>query len=467
MPGGALDPREAELLGDRDRAGPTGRIDDAVDDPLALGGQLYLRATTTWQRNVVPALWPMSSPNLLDAFLDVRPNDRVRGFALGRLSYDPTAALEATDLLGRTTPQAQSRGALDQLYVNFDLSRTVFVTAGKQHVKWGVGRFWNPTDFLHPVRRDPLAPFDARTGLAMVKAHLPWEARGWNLYGLAILEDLAGRNQGPGTLGRVGGGARAEVVLGGAELAADVVGQRGHRPRFGLDASLALWELDLRGELALTSGRDAPRWRLRPGADPTQLASWARDADTRTTPQLVLGAEWSWKYSDEDALTTGAEYFFNDTGYDTARAYPVLLASPYVPLHPTDPACLPTPGELVPAACPVDPRPAFTPFYLGRHYAAAYLVLASPGRWNDTTLTTSVVANLSDGSAVLRLDHSVLVNTYLTVETWLAGHLGHEGGEFRFGGTVPAQALGNGSATAPLPIPVPVLDLGVALRIRL
>jgi hypothetical protein len=297
------------------------------DDPLSIGGLLYLRAAATWNRGVAPADWPLSAPNLVDTFLDVRPHDRVRGFVLGRLFYDPTLPPQATDLLGRTTPQSQTRGALDQAYVNFDVDRTVFVTAGKQHVKWGVGRFWNPTDFLHPVRRDPLAQFDDRTGLAMVKAHLPWEARGWNLYGLAILEDITGVNQGPGSVGQVGGAARAEVVLGGAELAADLVAQRGHKPRFGLDGSAAIWDLDLRGELALTSGRDAPHWALTEGADPTQAASWRLVELDRITPQLVLGVEWSHKYSDQDALVAGLEYFFNDAGYDSARVYPVLLAS--------------------------------------------------------------------------------------------------------------------------------------------
>ena len=31
----------------------------------------------------------------------------------------------------------------------------VFVTAGKQHVRWGTGRFWQPTDYLHPRQAQP------------------------------------------------------------------------------------------------------------------------------------------------------------------------------------------------------------------------------------------------------------------------------------------------------------------------
>ena len=74
---------------------------------------------------------------------------------------------------------------LDQLWINFDVAHRAFVTVGRQHVKWGVGKFWNPTDYLHPVRRDPLATFDARTGTTMLKLHVPWEKRGWNFYAVS------------------------------------------------------------------------------------------------------------------------------------------------------------------------------------------------------------------------------------------------------------------------------------------
>ncbi|HET9554873.1 MAG TPA: hypothetical protein VFP50_18050 [Anaeromyxobacteraceae bacterium] len=450
------DARAADLLG-RDHEAPEGRIGKEQNDPLALGGQLYLRGATSWTRGSAAADWPLTSPNLLDAYLDARPNDRVRAFALGRLFYDPTVATQGLDLLGNAVARSQTRAVLDQLYVNFDLDRTVFVTAGKQHVKWGTGKFWNPGDWLHPVRRDPLAQFDDRTGVAMVKAHLPWEKHGWNFYGVALLEDVTGTSAASGTtaltgssrtLGKVGGGARAEVVLGPAELGADVVAQGGHRPRFGFDGSFPLLDADVHAELALRQGKDAPRWRLRPGADPKLLASYERDEWSRVTPAVVVGAEWSINYSDEDAVTLGAEYFYDDAGYRSARIYPVLIASPFVPR----------------ADGTLDGRAAFTPFYLGRQYAGAYVALPRPGRWNDTTITLSVIANLSDGSAIARLDHVVVLNTYLTLESYVAGHLGHEGGELRFGLDVAAQPP---FTTAAVVVPAPVLDLGVAVRVKL
>jgi len=470
------DARGDELLGDSGGPRATGLISGEREDWLKLGGLAYLRALTTWTRDVPPSDWNFSDPMLLDVYLDARPNDRVRAFTLGRLFYNPAGASTQSLALGLPVPAnttgPTSRFVLDQLWLNFDVDRTVFVTAGTQHVKWGTGRFWNPTDYLHPVRRDPLTQFDQRSGVTMVKAHLPWEKRGWNFYAIALLEDLAGGVQPDltvttvSTLGQVGYGGRAEVVLGNLELAVDGMAQQGHEPRFGIDGSFPLWELDVRFKVALRKGRDLPRWEEVPGttsADPIMSRYRLKQFDG-LTPAAVVGAEWTWKYSDQDTLTLGAEYSYDASGYASADIYPFLLAISYLPQF----------QPLVADLAIPDQRPAFTPFYLARQYLGLYAVLPAPGSWNDTTFTLSALASLTDGSGVIRLDHSVLINTYLRVETFVAGHVGHAGGEFRFGATVPPQYLGTSPPPDSIPVytPVitinpPVLDFGVALRVSL
>jgi hypothetical protein len=468
-PGGASDTaptqqddaaREAELFGGTGpaaAAAPEGTVAREKDDPLRLGGQLYLRTAATWHDGIGADDWPLAAPALLDVYLDARPNDRVRAFVLGRMAYDAT--LEGAEGEGLTdsedpalvdflqAPTARNPDVvLDQLWANFDVGRRVFVTAGKQHVKWGVGRFWNPTDYLHAAPRDPLAVFDRRTGTTLVKAHLPWEARGWNAYAVLALEDTGERLR-PATtrrLGRVGAGGRAEVVVGTIELGADALFRDGREPRFGVDVSLGVWELDLYAEAALRSGAGVERWRLAPGAVP----ALERVRHEGLTPQVVAGGTWSTKYSDEDVLTVGAEYFYDDTGYSDAALYPFLLA--------------------VPLAVPGEPSP-FSPFYLGRHQAALFATLPAPGRWNDTTFTASVLGNLSDRSFVARLDHSVLALTYLRVETFVAGHFGERGGVYRFAvdptllGALPPETR---ESLGPVDRP-PVLEAGVAVRIAL
>lgn len=179
-----------------------------------------------------------------------------------------------------------------------------------------------------------------------------------------------------------------------------------------------------------------------------------------------MGATYSAKYSDEDAVTFGAEYFYDHSGYDGPEIYPVLLGvalySPYPAFPPVPPlTTVPTPNPWA-----GQPNP-FTSFYLGKHYGGAYVSLPSPGSWNDTTFTLSVIGDLSDKSFVARLDHFVLLNTYLRLETYLAGHFGAREGEFRLGFEIPPQQIAPGVTTPAFPIQPLVVDAGIALRVTL
>jgi hypothetical protein len=208
---------------------------------------------------------------------------------------------------------------------------------------------------------------------------------------------------------------------------------------------------------------DTPRWRAVPGADPALplLQRFERHDPVGYLPQVVVGANYSVKYSDEDTVTFGLEYFYDDSGYDSPRIYPVLLGVAAV--SPLDAAALGLPANPLAG----QPNP-FTSFYLGRHYGGAYASLPKPGRWNDTTFTLSVLGNLSDESFVARLDHSVLLLTYLRLETYLAGHFGAREGEFRLGFNIPPQSLaGPGSAPFGFTTQPLVFEAGVALRVSL
>lgn len=460
-PGGR--PGEAEVLSgkgaDAAEATVAGRLLE-TENPLQIGGQLYLRYNVFAREDQPPSQWGMNSPNVLDLYLDARPSDRLRAYGLVRTFYDPTQAQGTNPLapvpVGVAKVGTTTEVALDQLWMRFDVGQRAFVTAGKQHVKWGTGRVWNPTDFLHTQRRDPLAVFDTRGGTYLARVQVPLGEQRGGLMAAAVLEPLAPQvrpllfvpDQPPPSssseLGAVGGAARAEVVLGTWEFGADAVAQRGMKPRLGLDASGGLWELDLRGELAIRSGSDVPA--LRPGAETVILSPeifpppyggapipspWQR-YQPGTWLQAVGSVEWSAKYSDEDTLTVGAEYFYNQGGYDDTSAYPYLIG-----------------------------WNAYVPFYLGRHYLALSLLLPKPGSWNDTTVTLTGVANLSDRSGVVRLDWSTTFLTWLRFEFFAQGHLGQRGGEFRF--TVPPIP----GAPAGLTLPAPTVDAGVALRVAL
>ncbi|HZH79221.1 MAG TPA: hypothetical protein VEY88_24555 [Archangium sp.] len=427
--------------------------EEATEDPLKIGGRFYLRALTQGNEGVSFGNTTFSSPMLVDGYLDARPSDRLRGFVLGRLTFDPTRRAGSGNFLSAdpmTNAVAEPRVLLDQAWLRFDLNRTLFFTAGKQHVKWGTSRFWNPTDFLSPQRRDPLALFDARTGATMLKVHVPWEARGWNFYAIGLLD-----NAGPAsTLGRVGGAARAEVVLGQTELGLDAVLQRGRKPRFGLDFSSALGPLDVYGEFALSKGSDVPHFRLPEGVSLTDLLGQLQGGNGGMPPDLGAlpieryfpdgympqasgGATWTFAWSENDTATVGVEYFFNSLGYPTSLVYPYLILQ----------------GQ-------------FQPFFIGQHYAALYAVVAGPGSWDNTNFILSNLGNLSDRSFTTRLDMTHRALRFLSVEAFVAASYGQKGGEFRFALDLPALSMGP-QQLPPIVVAAPTFQAGLGLRIDL
>ncbi|MEY4576724.1 MAG: hypothetical protein RL701_1427, partial [Pseudomonadota bacterium] len=105
-PSAGTDARDALVLG---REGSVMFSEEpAPADPLTIGGMLYMRMQGTAYEHTEPAHWGVSAPALLDVYLDARPNDRVRGFALGRMSYDPLLASNASAALSGNSGTAGS-----------------------------------------------------------------------------------------------------------------------------------------------------------------------------------------------------------------------------------------------------------------------------------------------------------------------------------------------------------------------
>jgi hypothetical protein len=483
-PSGGTD-RDRALLDDENNGIQHLSDYQAPDNPLQIGGQLYLRMQSSALQGQTPDRWSLTAPSLLDVYLDARPNPRVRAFVLGRMSYDPTAApgsaaagaltgggggaFSGGSATGFTTNNV-ARGptsVLDQLWIRFDIRQRVFVTAGKQHVRWGTGHFWQPTDYLHPVKRNPLDVFDARAGATMLKVHVPWEARGWNFYGFGVVEDP---NQASNTLRQVAGGARAELVIAGAELGLDALVKPDQKPRYGIDLSTGIWELDVYADVGIRSGQDfnvvhrvtdpnagilcAPAVGLPAGAAVKDLsAEYAVAPLSGVKTQAVGGINWAHKYNDNDLFTIGAEYFYNQPGYNDPTLYPGLLFNS-------------------------SNTTMLNFFYTGRHYGALFASFPAPYDLNRTTFTLSTLGNLSDQSFISRLDYGFTLLTHLSLEAFVGVHYGNQGGEFRLGFDVPTQYRvqqpAPSAGTPPICDVIPgshrdpaLIDLGVALRLKI
>ena len=262
----------------------------------------------------------------------------------------------------------------------------------------------------------------------LVKVHVPFEALGWNLYLIAMLNGID-------VVDDTGIAARAEFVVGEAEFALSSSVQKDAPLRFGADASAGIWLLDVKGEAVLSRGigRKLFKGTLDFDALPPTLPEEADPDDDSWYFQGVLGAEASFKYTDLDNVNLGVEYFYNGAGYDDASLYPFLFLNS-----------------------------AFTPLYTGRHSGAVYASLPSPLNFNDLFLTISTLGNLSDLSFLSRLDVQYVLLRYVTINGFVAYHWGQVG-EFKLGLEVDPIP---GVLPDGIDIPTDQLDVGVAARIN-
>lgn len=405
-------------------------------DTLTLGGQLLTRIESTLQEDTDDGDQPFRAPSLFSLYVDGRPTPRLRVYFRGRVLYTPTAGGNAQStsdgsadpLAGLGTQQVTRQ--LDQLWLKFDIDRVAFVTLGAQPIRWGTGRVWNPTDFINQNFRDPLAFADLRTGVGAAKIHLPLADGTVNLYGLALAD-------GASTLGDLGAAFRLEAAVDTTEVAVSTALGRGQPARIGMDLSTGVGPLELRGEVALAGRqrRTAPSALTGLFVDP-----WLETLPEPPPPldhpfmRAMAGFEWQIDYGvgGRESLFLGAEYFYNQAGVDDPDAYPALLLT----------------GN-------------YQPFYLGTHYAAAFALLPAPGDWDDTTFILTGIANLSDGSGVLRLNTSVVVLDKLSVQPFVSGRFGPRGSEFRLAFDLPALSDLNPAVS----VPPPLADLGLWLSL--
>lgn len=451
-----LDERVGGGLLDRLR----GELEDR-EDIITLGGQLLLQLQYSALEEGDPEDFALRSPNFLDLFVDVRPSERVRAFAQARVQHDFTLTDQGAVVDGGRLAAANLAGfvadetsvLLDQLWLKLDVARRVFFTVGRQRLRWGSGRFFNPTDFVNRQRLDPLALFDQRLGVGLVKVHVPLEAQGANLYLLLDLEDAA-------TLGQVGGALRGEVIVGPAETALTVAYRDGSGLRGGLDVSAGLGRFDVRSEVSVSWDDESAYFEgdldlSNPAAPelPTRI-----DRSDELLVEAMVGADTTFRLAEDGGqLVVGVEYFFNQRGYANADLYPFLIVAPLVDQAAIDAGQEPPFGGV---------PPLFNPFLIGRHYVATFLSLLGPGRWDDSTFALSGIGNLSDRSFVVRFDYAQVILTFLSLRLFANVYAG-ETGAFKLGFEVPGALVPGLAPTdsGTFEVVPPLLDVGAALTL--
>ncbi len=344
-------------------------------DRLKIGGTLAadLYVFGTRDRDYLKNL------NTLWVYADAQLREDVRAFAKFRGVVD---ALPTGGAVGASIPAARSD--VEELKLMFNAGKAVFFTAGRQKIKWGAGKFWNPTDVMNSARRDLRYTDDRRSGMDLLKTHVP--------VGPANFYLVQGFN-GATRVNEIAHAARVEVPWSSGEASLSVAKRRGENTVLGADLSFAVWDLDLHAEVAGSS----PSNQLRFG--PTGPV-----ATNGTHVSWVAGASYELPYGDNDSLSLIVEYFRNGDGYAKADyAWPIANG-------------------------------AYAPYYLAKQYLLAMLLVPTPGSWNDTTFSLLNLFNLEDGSAYTKFTTGF---SFLRDLTWQIGaslNYGKSDGELRFGG---------------------------------
>jgi hypothetical protein len=339
-------------------------------------------------------------------------------------------------------------------------------------VKWGTGQYFNPDDFLASQPRNPLAVFDARLGVSMLRVQVPWERTGLSFTAVAVFEptqnisttgstvsssggsvDLVTgtTNSSNGLLEDVGGAGQVEYDFKGGAVGVNALAQKNRAWRVGSYFTAGVGDFDIYGEAVLkqcldlpnqtpntTCGPSNPTNIITPGGPYNGYIFGLVQQPSSPVFQAVAGATYSINFEGNKSITLGAEYFYNQASF-TAAQYPNLIF-----------------------------QGAFQPFYLGRNYVAVSATL------NDTTAKTTWVltniGNLTDVSFITRVDFLVTVLSYLQVESFVAVDYGHLGGEFRFGFNIPNAPVNTGGTT-PTPVHIfvnaPIVQLGLGIRLAL
>jgi hypothetical protein len=443
------------------------------EDALKIGGQFYIRALTTISEHQPVGKSSFNVPTLVDVYLDARPTDRLRAFVLGRMAYDPLLSSTAVVTGVPTTVtglQEVSNPAvyLDQAWLAFDIAHSVFVTAGRQHVKWGTGQYFNPDDFLASQPRNPLAVFDARLGVSMLRVQIPWEKTGLSFTGVAVFEatqnisttgttisgsgnsvDLvtSASNSSNGLLEDVGGAGQVEYDFKGGAVGVNALAQRNRAWRVGSYFTAGVGDFDIYGEAVLKQCLDLPNETANSTCGPSNSTGiitpgsysgysfGAVQQPGSPIFQAVAGITYAINFEGNKSITLGAEYFYNQASF-TASQYPNLIF-----------------------------QGAFQPFYLGRNYLAVSATLTDTTA--KTTWVLTNIGNLTDVSFITRVDFLVTVLNYLQVESFVAVDYGHLGGEFRLGFNIPGVPVVGVPTPVHIVVNAPIVQLGLGLRLAL
>ncbi len=422
--------------------------DVGYDDPLIIGGDMSLQ---------IPVLFAEPGENYDTIFdnttifgtplsggisFNYRPSDIIRGYFDMELSYTPRYY---DGILTNDWVPSEFKIELDELFLDINANLYAFFRLGKQHIKWGTGVRWNPTDFINTERKDPLEPDTERNGVTGIDISVPlWRFNLRTFLGLESLKNILDTS--------LTFNAKFKYKTFTTSLSANV--ERGKVPLYGYDIWYGAefwggtWEFI--GEMSFSMGTNKKLVTYddsRPGLSEAEIIAIMSDPTLVTDEQrqealqeymnennkfyayspsldkpyfnIVGGITYTPNNPPEwlaEMLTINIEYYFNGEGYHSPDKETGLNLVPYSYL-------------------------AGLTQETGRHYGGISILMTELFTLEDLSFNANYLLNFSDLSSMLFVSFSYSGIKYLSFSVYAKANFGKPGTEFYFASPVTAGSF--------------------------
>lgn len=387
-------------------------------DILKIGGTLGISIPITVGETLEDAESPFDNTNMLGTpltmmtYFSAALTDTLKAYAEFEYSYTPRYY---DGLLRKDWVDDQFNFILDEMFLHINLNYILFVTLGKQNIKWGAGYMWSPTDYINTQRKDPLDPEADRNGITGVELSLPFSYSEGIFKFLTFIgfESMKNILDASITL-------RMEFSYKFFEISATAYYKKWKRPMFGVDFSSGLSSflggtLDywVEGSFSMGSNRvfvdfdeDLPFGEMK-------FYTYEAEKD-----EAYFKVDLGFSYMNSDipealgsSIMFNVEYLYNQAGYSNDQVYLIPYA---VILNYSE-------GVM-----------AFAPFEMGQHYIGALFSLSEPCTIDDLSFTSTYILNASDYSQILYFSLGYSGIEKLSMRVYAKITIANEGTEFYF-----------------------------------
>lgn len=310
--------------------------------------------------------------------------------------------------------------SIRELFIDFNIRRTLYIRTGKQVLQWGRCYLWNPTDLVNVERKTFLKKIGSREGAYGAKAQVSFGTR-LNMYGFADTSGIDNVNE-------IGGAYKIEFLVETTEMALSVWGKKGYNPVAGYDFSTRLLGIDIAGEASLSPGSNT-----RHAVNSDGILRTSRDGSWTSKACIDFGRAFDFN-NQPDKIQFNLEFFYNGEGYSGN-----VFSDDSLYAHESDIVITGADGYIttIPSALPVNKtlyilgNDLYQPNYTSRYYAALFSTVNN-FITSDFALNTNLISNIQQGSFILSsgIDYSSIND--LRASLYVNGYMGKKDTEYTF-----------------------------------